>query len=64
MVFERGVQEELHDDWEKENFMPIFKQGKKEGFGKYRLLSFGSVYKRIMEQIHFYMYERQGGNLE
>lgn len=42
--------------------MPIFKQAKKEDLGKYQLVTFGSVCKRIMEQNLFHIYERQEGN--
>ena len=41
----------MPEDWRKANVTPIFKKGKKEDPGNYRLVSLTSILGKVMEQL-------------
>ena len=52
IIFERSWRTgEVPEDWRKANVTPIFKKGKKEDPGNYRLLSLTSILGKVMEQL-------------
>lgn len=50
-IFELWCFREVSKDWKKANIIPIFKNGKKEVSGKYRLLGLASVPGNAIEQM-------------
>ncbi|KGL88008.1 RNA-directed DNA polymerase from mobile element jockey, partial [Charadrius vociferus] len=52
IIFERSWGTgEVPEDWRKADITPIFKKGKKEDPGNYRLVSLTSVPGKVMEQL-------------
>ncbi|PKU34099.1 rna-directed dna polymerase from mobile element jockey- hypothetical protein [Limosa lapponica baueri] len=52
IIFERSWRTgEVPEDWRKANIIPIFKKGKKEDLGNYRLVSLTSVPGKMMERL-------------
>ena len=52
VIFERSWRTgEVPEDWRKANVTPIFKKGKKEDPGNYRLVSLTSIPQKTMEQL-------------
>jgi len=52
IIFERSWRtREVPEDWRKASVTPIFKKGKKEDLGNYRLVSLTSIPAKVMEQL-------------
>jgi len=52
VIFERSWRTgEVPEDWRKANVTPIFKKGKKENPGNYRLVRLTSILGKMMEQL-------------
>jgi len=52
IIFERSWRTgEVPEDWRKPNVTPVFKKGKKEDPGNYRLVSLTSIPGKVMEQL-------------
>ena len=52
IMFERSWRTgEVPEDWRRANVIPIFKKGKKEDSGNYRLVSLTSIPGKVMEQL-------------
>ena len=52
IIFETSwLSGEVPGDWKKGSISPIFKKGRKEDLGNYKMVSFRSVSRKIMEQI-------------
>jgi len=52
IVFERSWRTgEVPEDWRKANVTPVFKMGKKEDPGNYRLVSLTSIMGKVMKQL-------------
>ncbi|GAB0204772.1 mitochondrial enolase superfamily member 1 [Grus japonensis] len=52
IIFERSWRTgEMPEDWRKANVTPVFKKGKKEDPGNYRLVSLTSIPGKMMEQL-------------
>lgn len=52
IIFERLYQsEEVPEYWKKPNVTPVFKEGKKEDAGNYRLVSFTLILGNLMKQM-------------
>ena len=42
----------MPEDWRKAKVTPVFKKGKKEDPGNYRLVNFTSIPGKVMEQLN------------
>ncbi|PKU46621.1 rna-directed dna polymerase from mobile element jockey- hypothetical protein [Limosa lapponica baueri] len=52
IIFDRSWRTgEVPEDWRKANVIPVFKKGKKEDLGNYRLVSLTSIPGKMMEQL-------------